>query len=190
MPTVRKKIDMKNFPYSKKVKGLLDFDTKLFNRVIFEFLKTTEYPVGKLEDFPLIDNDEVLVKDDIFKILEDSGVGVPAYYKPIEFEVDGKKGSYSRSRSGCYFCFFQQKIEWIWLLEQHPDLFQKAMEFEKDGYTWNQHESLAELSRPERVRQIKLDALAKQEKKKQTSSNLVDLFGDDDNDAFCANCFI
>ena len=64
------------------------------------------------------------------------------------------------------------------------------MEFEKDGYTWNQHESLAELSRPERVRQIKLDALAKQEKKKQTSSNLVDLFGDDDNDAFCANCFI
>lgn len=190
MPTVRKKIDMKNFPYSKKVKGLLDFDTKLFNRVIFEFLKTTDYPVGKLDEFPLIDNDEVLVKDDIFKILEDSGVGVPSYYKPIEFEVDGKKGTYSRSRSGCYFCFFQQKIEWVWLLEQHPDLFRKAMEFEKDGYTWNQHESLAELSRPERVRQIKLDALAKQEKKKQTASNLVDLFDDDDNDAFCANCFI
>ncbi len=191
MPTVRRKIDMKNFPYSKKVKGLLDSNTKLFNRVVFEFLKTTELPVGQLEEFPLIDNEDVLVKEDIFQILEDSGVGVPAYYKPIEFEVDGMKGTYNRSRSGCYFCFFQQKIEWIWLLEQHPDLYKKAMEFEKDGYTWNQHESLAELAKPERVRQIKLDAIAKQQKKSQTASNLIDLLDDeDDNDAFCANCFI
>lgn len=192
MPTVRRKIDMKkNFTYSKKVKGLLDTDTKLFNRVVFEFLKTTEYPVGQLEAFPLIDNDDILVKEDIFRILEDSGVGVPAYYKPIEFEVDGQTGTYNRSRSGCYFCFFQQKIEWVWLLEQHPDLFKKAMEFEKDGYTWIQHESLAELSQPERVRQIKLDAIAKQQKKKAACSSLVDLLADDDdNDAFCANCFI
>lgn len=122
-------------------------------------MKTTDLPVGQLDEFPLIDNDDVLVKDDIFSILEDSGVGVPAYYKPVEFEVDGRKGTYSRSRSGCYFCFYQQKIEWIWLYEQHPDLFKKAMEFEKDGYTWNQHESLSELIKPERVRQIKLDAI-------------------------------
>ena len=190
MPTVRKKIDLKNFPYSKKVKGLLDYDTKLFNRVIYEYLKTTDYPVGKLDEFPLIDNEDVLVKEDIFRILEDSGVGVPSYYKPIEFEVDGKKGTYNRSRSGCYFCFFQQKIEWVWLLEQHPDLYKKAMEFEKDGYTWNQHESLAELAQPERVRQIKLDTISKQERIKMASSNLVDLLGDDEDDAFCANCFI
>lgn len=190
MPTVRRKIDMKEFPYSKKIRGLMNMDVKLFNRVIFEFLKTTEYPVGQLDEFPLIDNDEILVKDDIFRILEESGVGVPAYYNPIEFEVDGKKGTYSRSRSGCYFCFFQQKLEWVWLLEQHPDLFKKAMEFEKDGYTWNQHESLAELSRPERVRQIKLDAIDRQEKNKQKTKNLVDMVDDEDNDAFCANCFI
>ena len=189
MPTVRRKIDMKNFPYSKKIRGLMNMDVKLFNHVIFEFLKTTDYPVGMLEEFPLIDNDEILVKDDIFRILEESGVGVPAYYNPIEFEVDGKKGTYSRSRSGCYFCFFQQKLEWVWLLEQHPDLFKKAMEFEKDGYTWNQNESLEELSKPERVRQIKLDAIAKQEKKKSITKNLVDMI-DEDDDAFCANCFI
>ena len=183
----------KDFFYGKKANALMDLDVRLFNKAVFEFLKGTDYPVGKLDEFPLIDNDDILVRDDIFRILEDSGVGVPAYYNPIEFEVDGKKGTYNRSRSGCYFCFFQQKLEWIWLYEQHPDLFAKAMEFEKDGYTWNQNESLADLIRPERVRQIKLDAIKKQEaKKKAGSSKLVDLFGgpDEDNDAFCANCFI
>lgn len=179
----------KGFFYSKKLNALLDLDVKIFNKVVFEFLKTTDYPVGKLKEFPLIDNDDILVKEDIFRILEDSGVGVPAYYHPIEFEVDGKVGTYNRSRSGCYFCFFQQKIEWVWLLEQHPDLFEKASQFEKDGYTWNQGESLEMLRRPERVRQIKLDAIKKQEAKRGSMScRLVDNL--DDNETFCSNCFL
>lgn len=181
----------KHFYYSKKMNSLLELDVKLFNKAVFMFLKTTDYPVGKLDNFPLIDNEDVLGITEIYNILEDSGVGIPAYYKEIEFEVDGKKGTYSRSRSGCYFCFFQQKIEWIWLYEQHPDLFQKAMEFEKDGYTWNQNKSLADLIKTERIRQIKLDAIKRQEMKAKKSSNslLVDMFADD-SDAFCANCFI
>ena len=181
----------KQFYYSKKLNALLDLDVKIFNRAVFEFLKTTDYPVGKLEDFPLLDNEDVLGINEIYKILEESGVGIPAYYKEIEFEVDGKKGKYSRSRSGCYFCFFQQKIEWIWLYEQHPDLYQKSMEFEKDGYTWNQGESLADLIKPARIRQIKLDAIRRQElkAKKESNSLLVDIFADD-SDVFCANCFI
>lgn len=180
----------KEFICGKKASALLDLDVKLFNRVVFEFLKTTDYPVGKLDEFPLIDNDDVLVKADIFHILEDSGVGVPAYYYPVEFEVDGKVGTYSRSRSGCYFCFYQQKIEWIWLYEQHPDLYYKAMEFEKDGYTWNQNESLADLIKPERIRQIKLDAIKKQETEKEKMKNLhlIDALGKDD-EPFCANFF-
>lgn len=181
----------KSFYYSRKLNALLDVSIKTFNRVVFEFLKTTDYPVGKLDKFPLIDNEDVLVKEDILKILDESGVGVPAYYNPIEFEVDGKKGKYCRSRSGCYFCFFQQRIEWIWLLEQHPELYKKSMMYEKDGYTWIQGETLEELSRPERVRQIKLDYIKKQEgfKAKATSGLLVDMF-DDDNEIPCANCFI
>ena len=147
--------------------------------------------MGKLDSFPLIDNDEVLVKEDIFRLLRESGVGVPAYYEEIPFEVDGKIGTYCRSRSGCYFCFYQQKIEWIWLYEQHPDLFKKAMEYEKDGYTWIQGESLEDLIKPERIHQIKLDAIKRQEQKakKNSSSLLVDMFADDD-DVLCANCFI
>ena len=181
----------RDFYYSKKANALLTLDTKLFNKAVFQYLKSTDYPVGKLDVFPLVDNDEVLVIDDIFRILEESGVGVPAYYKPIPFEVDGKVGTYNRSRSGCYFCFFQQKIEWIWLYEQHPDLFKKAMEFEKGGYTWNQNESLEELIKPERIRQIKLDAIKKQEAKRQAGScRLIDNIGEIDEGNFCANCFI
>jgi 3'-phosphoadenosine 5'-phosphosulfate sulfotransferase (PAPS reductase)/FAD synthetase len=179
------------FYYSKKLNALLDLDIKTFNRAVFVFLKTTDYPVGKLDDFPLIDNEDVLGINDIYQILEDSGVGIPAYYKEIEFEVDGKKGTYCRSRSGCYFCFFQQKIEWVWLYEQHPDLFKRSMEFEKNGYTWNQGESLANLIKPSRIHQIKLDAIKNHELKAKKKSKylLVDMFTED-SDVLCANCFI
>lgn len=180
----------KKFYYSKKLNALLDLDVKVFNKAVFEFLKTTSLPVGQLDEFPLVDNDDIIVKDDVFAILEDSGVGVPGYYKPIEFEVDGQIGTYNRSRSGCYFCFFQQKIEWVWLYEQHRDLYMKAMEFEKDGYTWNQSESLAELCRPERIRQIKLDAIRKQQaQKKQGDGTLLSQI-DDNDEILCMNCFI
>lgn len=190
MPMVQKPIT-RQFYYSNKLNSLLDMGVSLFNHVVFEFLKDTDYPVGRLseEEFPLLDNEEVLVKDDIFRILRESGVGVPDYYEEIPFEVDGKTGTYCRSRSGCYFCFFQQRIEWVWLLEQHPDLYAKAMEFEKDGYTWVQGETLAELALPERVKQIKLDVIKKQSaaKAKNKSTNLVDLF---DDEVMCSNCFI
>ena len=137
---ITRKID-ESFTQQQKLNSLLDTDIKAFNRLVFDFLKGTDYPLANEVDFPLLDNDEVLIREEIFKILEDSGVGVPAYYKKIGFEINGKKGQYARSRSGCYFCFFQQKIEWVWLYEQHPELYRKAMEYEKDGYTWGQHES-------------------------------------------------
>jgi hypothetical protein len=145
--TISRKVDT-SFTLDQKLNILLDANVKAFNHLVFDFLKTTDYPLATEATFPLLENDEVLVRDDIFKILEESGVGVPAYYNKIEFEINGKKGEYARSRSGCFFCFFQQKIEWVWLYEQHPDLYKKAMEYEKDGYTWGQHESLEELIQP------------------------------------------
>jgi len=167
---VQKLIDKKlnaTFTRDKKIDALLNIDIKAFNKVIFDFLKTTELPVGQLDDFPLIDNDEVLVRADIFKIIEKSAVDLPGYYKPITYEVDGEKGQYSRSRSGCFFCFYQQKIEWVWLLEQHPDFFQKAMDYEKKGYSWVQSESLKELSEPTRVEAIKREHLKRMKAKYQ-----------------------
>ncbi|MCJ8165004.1 phosphoadenosine phosphosulfate reductase family protein [Pontibacter sp. E15-1] len=134
-----------SFRQLQKLNALLDADVKLFNAAVFAFLKTTGYPLAVVEEFPLVDNDEVLVRDDIFRILRDSSVGVPKYYEKIPFEVNGKKGEYARSRSGCYFCFFQQKIEWVWLFENHLEDFLKAELYEKGDYTWMQGETLREL---------------------------------------------
>lgn len=54
-----------------------------------------------------------------------------------------------RSRSNCYFCFFQRQYEFIWLAETHPDLFENAIKLEKthgkEGYTWLREYNLPDL---------------------------------------------
>lgn len=186
--TISRNIDT-SFTLDQKLNTLLDTNVKAFNHLVFDFLKTTDYPLATEDTFPLLDNDEVLVRDDIFRILKESGVGVPAYYNKIEFEVNGKKGEYARSRSGCFFCFFQQKIEWVWLYEQHKELYLKAMEYEKDGYTWAQGESLEDIIKPERTEQIKEEYIKRMERKSKVKSPyLVDIL--DDAEEGCAACFI
>jgi 3'-phosphoadenosine 5'-phosphosulfate sulfotransferase (PAPS reductase)/FAD synthetase len=178
------------FMQHEKLKALHNIGIKNFNRAVFLFLKETNYPVSLMADFPLLENEEGLNRSDIFNLLETSSVGVPKYYKELEFEQNGKKGVYARSRSGCFFCFFQQRIEWIWLYEQHPELFKKAMEYEKDGYTWIQGETLEQLVQPERMNKIKEDQIRNLERKnKNNSPYLIDLLEDAETEG-CAACFI
>lgn len=79
-----------------------------------------------------------IVYEDVMQILRESGIGLPSYYS-------------WRTRSGCYFCFFQRKSEWVGLKREHPDLFEMAKSYEKldspDGrrFTWARSESLDEL---------------------------------------------
>jgi len=86
--------------------------------------------------YPFIEDE--LVYEDVEYLLESSGLGLPNYYR-------------WRSRSGCYFCFFQQKIEWHNLAREHPDLFRKAASFEKIDpltgrrYSWNEGVSLEQI---------------------------------------------
>ena len=89
-------------------------------------------------------------KAGVLEILEAAGLGLPKYYA-------------WRTRSGCTFCFFQQKIEWVRLKEQHPLAFEEAKAYEKDAvthgspFTWTEGESLEELEQPDRIDQIKQD---------------------------------
>lgn len=91
------------------------------------------------------------------EILESSGVGLPSYYR-------------WRSRSGCTFCFFQQKIEWVRLKEEHPEAFDEAKRYEKlardhaSPFTWTADESLEELERPERIAEIRVRHLQRIER--------------------------
>ena len=115
-------------------------------------------------------------KEGVLEILDCVGLGLPKYYE-------------WRSRSGCTFCFYQRKIEWVKLLEEHPKFFEEAKSYEKNAqdhgspFTWSQGESLEELSSPERIQEIKEDyqnRIAKA-KEKQTvnplrpNSKLIDI---------------
>lgn len=124
--------------------------------------------------FPFIEDG--LVRDDVFEILENS-VGIPEYYK-------------WRSRSGCYFCFFQQQNEWLGLKRNHPELFAKAVEIEKtsgNGYTWVQGRTLedvvarAELRERDGIASLKVKAVRWQDRVK-------DIDDDDPQDQSCLIC--
>ena len=127
----------------------------------------------------------------VIEILEQADVGEPAYYG-------------WRSRSGCTFCFFQQKIEWVRLAEKHPDRFAEAVDYEKtalkDGspFTWSQGESLSELLAPARVEQIKADYERRRERLRrnrrvnplsaQTRETIDDIYGVDEASGGCVIC--
>ena len=177
--------------FSQKLKDLLQLSIATFNHVVFDFLKDENYPISNLQEYSLLDNEDSVDIKKVFELFQNNGVKVPGYYDEIEFEVDGQKGVYNRSRSGCFFCFYQRKIEWIWLYERHPELFKKAQEYEKDGYSWMDNETLEQLIHPARMAQIKLDYITTLQKKlngKNKSNKLVDILAGDDE--VCANCFI
>lgn len=77
-------------------------------------LLTINKPITTVMPF----REDGIVKSDIENILQRNGLELPGYYS-------------WRSRSGCSFCFYQRKIEWIRLRDRHPDLFEQAKEFEK-----------------------------------------------------------
>ena len=154
------------------------------NRVGYKPLKTPS--LRNIEPkYPF--KEDGITKEDVYRILEESGLGLPNYYQ-------------WRTRSGCYFCFFQRKSEWVGLLEQHPDLFELAKEYEKfnpvtgERFTWSQGESLEELSDPERIAQIKARTEQEKVSKKKEKPNrrlieiLTDVHDDEDDEEPCLIC--
>ena len=110
--------------------------------------------------------------DCVNRILAESGIGLPKYYE-------------WRVRSGCYFCFFQRKIEWVGLLEKHPKLFEKAKRYEKQNYkgdqvsfTWVDGMPLEEVE--QNKEQIKQDYKKRMDRAKlrQKGKNITDVFRD------------
>ncbi len=178
------------YSQQRKINMLLDLGASMFNHAVFTFLRDSQYPIASLDIYPLLDNEEEIDRDGVFRLLEESGIGKPRYYEPIELEVDGKKGFYNRSRSGCFFCFFQQKIEWVWLYEQHPDRFLEAMAYEKDGFSWMDDERLEDLILPSRVMEIKEShLLARNSETTTRSSYLVDVLSESEGQG-CTVCFV
>lgn len=127
-----------------------------------------------------------LGKADILRLLEESGIGMPDYYR-------------WRSRSGCFFCFFQRKYEWVMLSVEHPELFEEAVRYEQDHsdgrtYSWTQGETLIELV--ERKEEIMLQHEKAMNKAKlgssqQSLSDVLSTVLDEENDSIpCLACHL
>ena len=134
--------------------------------------------------FPFIDGG--IDHTGVIKILEDAGINLPDYYK-------------WRTRSGCYFCFFQRKAEWVGLADNHPELFKRAIaieqkilkdagvsgdaDFKSSGmkggqYTWSEGETLTELlSRRDEIMK-KHEESMKKAKFKRKNLPLVDVLAE------------
>lgn len=132
-------------------------------------------------------------RDGVNRILEESGIGLPSYYE-------------WRTRSGCYFCFFQRKHEWVGLADRHPELFERAVEYEDKvnyqatamrgrQYTWSQGESLRDLlERRDAIEERHVAALARAAAKPRPNLPLIEVLTDaldeENDEAGCAVCHL
>lgn len=120
--------------------------------------------------------DDGITLEDVDEILETSGIGKPKYYK-------------WRSRSGCYFCFFQQQEEWAGLKKHHSDLFEAAKTYEradeKTGrlFTWNQAGPLDEVV-------AKAEKNRHRERTPSKPKKLIKQFTEDEDSDLDSSCLI
>ena len=147
-------------PFEEWVRPILDSGSTVYSYVAIRADEEYREGYASKRDNLVVQlpfKDAGIDKAGVLELLEGSGLGLPRYYA-------------WRTRSGCTFCFFQQKIEWVRLMEQHPDAFEEAKAYEKlavDGgspFTWSQGESLDNLSKPARVEQIRADHLSRLER--------------------------
>ncbi|WP_435272030.1 phosphoadenosine phosphosulfate reductase family protein [Streptomyces parvulus] len=180
-----------------KIKPLEEWvgDDKVISYVA---IRADENRLGYVSTKPNIDavfpfREDGIDKDGVMRILDEAGIGLPGYYE-------------WRTRSGCYFCFFQRKHEWVGLKERHPDLYDKAVEYEDKvrfrhtamkgrNYTWSQGESLPELierkDEIEAKHQAALDRAAKRVKPNRPLLEVLsDALDSDDDEAGCSVCHL
>jgi len=141
--------------------------------------------------FPFVEDG--IVKADIFRFLEET-VGIPEYYK-------------WRSRSGCYFCFFQRQDEWLGLKENHPELYAQAKQYENNkrerydldtaskrvvgggNYTWRQEGALDEIVARAEKRRAESGLIASSaDRNRRWQDALLDGDEDDPEDQACLIC--
>ena len=148
--------------------------------------------------FPFIEDN--IDHEGVLRILDDAGIGLPSYYE-------------WRTRSGCYFCFYQRKAEWIGLSERHPELFERAVAIENkmlllagaDGdadfsatamqgrmYTWSQGETLVQLRSRSSEIKVRHEEALQRAKRNRRNLPLVEVLSDalneDDDTSPCQIC--
>lgn len=157
-----------------KMLKLKPFEQYVGDNVVLNYvgLRADEERSGYISHKPNITpvypfRDDGLKLADIEAILRSSGVGLPPYTE------------WGRTRSGCFFCFYQQKIEWVRLKERHPELYEAAKAYERpyagsgNVFTWSGGESLAELEQPARQEAIRREHARRTEARELRGENLT-----------------
>jgi len=157
-----------------KMLKLKPFEDYVGDDVVFNYvgLRADEERAGYISHKPNITpvypfRDDGMKLADIEEILRVSGVGMPSYTQ------------WGRTRSGCFFCFYQQKIEWVRLKAQHPDLFEEAKKYERpyegsgNVFTWTSGESLTELEAPDRQDAIREEHARRVQAREARGENLT-----------------
>jgi len=93
-----------------------------------------------------------------------------------------------RSRDNCFFCFYQRQSEHLWLMETYPELFEKAMRFEKDEYKWRSDFGLDELKSNKAIQRRIFESKIKETCKKIVDRLQLNLFTFDDNEITSTSC--
>jgi 3'-phosphoadenosine 5'-phosphosulfate sulfotransferase (PAPS reductase)/FAD synthetase len=148
--------------------------------------------------FPFVEDN--IDHDGVLRILDEAGIGLPAYYE-------------WRTRSGCYFCFYQRKAEWVGLADRHPDLFERAVAIERKvlkdagaagdasyqdqgmkgrAYTWSGGETLPELLARREEILARHETAIDRARGKRRNIPLVEVLGtaldEDDDSSACTVC--
>ena len=174
-----------NMRWCTKLLKLRPFETYVGDDSVVSYvgIRADEDRVGYISTKPNIKAVFPLKEDGIdlagvMKILEDSGIGLPPYLE------------WGRTHSGCYFCFFQRPIEWVRLLETHPDQFEEAAQYEKVSpdlgktFTWIQGMPLSELRKPENLVNIKRRNAESEDRTRKNRGNkkLIEILADLEDD--------
>lgn len=132
-------IQMKLVPFEKWLQSYLDQNYEIFTYVGIRsdepsregYQATSNRKIKTImpfrdDEIDLAGVQDILQDADLFSETEE------AQSDPESAQAKGLPGYYNwRSRSGCTFCFYQRKIEWVRLFEKHPEAFSEAKLYEK-----------------------------------------------------------
>lgn len=166
--------------------------------VSYVAIRADENRLGYVSTKPNIEavfpfRDAGIDREGVERILAEAGIGLPAYYE-------------WRTRSGCYFCFFQRKHEWVGLAQRHPQLFERAVAYEDKvryeatamqgrQYSWSNGETLRELlDRREEIEERHEKAMARAAQRVKPNRPLFEVLSDaldeDDDTPPCQACHL
>jgi 3'-phosphoadenosine 5'-phosphosulfate sulfotransferase (PAPS reductase)/FAD synthetase len=126
--------------YTPKIRGKMLYDHLWDARTVPGFkwrYCTRQYKIDPLKKYQPGKTKLIgICADELRRIKEDAIYPVREYTREECKELIAEAGLPEAHKTGCWFCPFQPKKQWIELYETHPDLWQKAVDLEMNSTHW------------------------------------------------------